>query len=84
MNWEVFITCAITGAGRPRDRSATRCRSRPEQIADSAVEAARAGAAVVHIHVRDPADRQGLARPRALPPGGRADPLAPTSTWSST
>ncbi|HEY1716363.1 MAG TPA: 3-keto-5-aminohexanoate cleavage protein, partial [Solirubrobacteraceae bacterium] len=31
----------------------------PEQIADSALEAARAGAAVVHIHVRDPATGQG-------------------------
>ena len=46
----------------------------PEQIADSAIEAARAGAAVVHIHVRDPRDRQGRARPGALPRGRRADP----------
>jgi uncharacterized protein (DUF849 family) len=53
MNWEVFVTCAITGAGDTTARS-DRVPVRPEQIADSAIEAARAGAAVVHIHVRDP------------------------------
>jgi uncharacterized protein (DUF849 family) len=30
------------------------CRARPKQIADSAIEAAKAGAAIVHCHVRDP------------------------------
>jgi uncharacterized protein (DUF849 family) len=53
MNWEVFVTCAITGAGDTTVRS-DRVPVTPEQIADSAIEAARAGAAVVHIHVRDP------------------------------
>lgn len=58
---EVFITCALTGGGgRP---STTNVPVTPEQIADSAIEAARAGAAVVHIHVRDPETWQGSRDP---------------------
>ncbi len=53
MNREVFITCAITGSGATQDRSPHVPRS-PKQIADSAIAAARVGAAVVHCHVRDP------------------------------
>ncbi|KPA21899.1 3-keto-5-aminohexanoate cleavage enzyme [Shimia sp. SK013] len=53
MNREVFITCAVTGSGGTQDRSPHVPRS-PEQIADSAIAAAKAGAAVVHCHVRDP------------------------------
>ena len=53
MNREVFITCAVTGSGGTQDRSPHVPRS-PQQIADSAIDAARAGAAVVHCHVRDP------------------------------
>jgi uncharacterized protein (DUF849 family) len=53
MNREVFITCAVTGSGGTQDRSPHVPRS-PQQIADSAIEAAKAGAAVVHCHVRDP------------------------------
>jgi uncharacterized protein (DUF849 family) len=53
MNSEVFITCAVTGSGSTQDRSPHVPRS-PEQIADAAIEAARAGAAIVHCHVRDP------------------------------
>jgi uncharacterized protein (DUF849 family) len=53
MNRNVFITCAITGSGNTQDRSPHVPRS-PKEIADSAIAAARAGAAVVHCHVRDP------------------------------
>ncbi len=53
MNREVFITCAITGSGSTQDRSPHVPRS-PEQIANSAIAAAKAGAAIVHCHVRDP------------------------------
>ncbi len=53
MNREVFITCAVTGSGSTQDRSPHVPRS-PEQIAASALDAARAGAAVVHCHVREP------------------------------
>ncbi|MEO9515565.1 MAG: 3-keto-5-aminohexanoate cleavage protein [Paracoccaceae bacterium] len=53
MNRDVFITCAVTGSGGTQDRSPKVPRS-PEQIADSAIAAGKAGAAVVHCHVRDP------------------------------
>ena len=53
MNREVFITCAVTGSGGTQDRSPHVPRS-PKQIADSAIAAAKAGAAVAHCHVRDP------------------------------
>ena len=53
MNREVFITCAVTGSGSTQDRSHYVPRS-PKQIADSAIDAAKEGAAVVHCHVRDP------------------------------
>jgi uncharacterized protein (DUF849 family) len=53
MNREVFITCAVTGSGGTQDRSQHVPRS-PKQIAESAIAAAKAGAAVVHCHVRDP------------------------------
>ena len=53
MNRNVFITCAVTGSGATQDKSPHVPRS-PQQIADSAIEAAKAGAAVVHCHVRDP------------------------------
>lgn len=53
MNREVFITAAVTGSGSTQDRSPHVPRS-PKQIADSAIDAAKAGAAIVHCHVRDP------------------------------
>lgn len=53
MNREVFITAAITGSGSTQDRSPHVPRS-PKQIAESAIDAAKAGAAIVHCHVRDP------------------------------
>ena len=58
MNPEVVITCAVTGAGdtvgKHPDIPVT-----PKQIAASALDAARAGAAIVHCHVRDPATGKG-------------------------
>jgi uncharacterized protein (DUF849 family) len=63
VNWNAFITCAITGAGETADRS-PHVPVTPEQISDSAIEAARAGAAVVHIHVRDPATGRGARDPQ--------------------
>ncbi|MEO1470138.1 MAG: 3-keto-5-aminohexanoate cleavage protein [Pseudomonadota bacterium] len=54
MNREVFVTCALTGSGQTQDRSPHVPRS-PAEIAEAAIAAARAGAAVVHAHVRDPA-----------------------------
>ena len=53
MRKKVFITAAITGSGGTQDKSPHVPRS-PEQIAEAAIAAAKAGAAVVHCHVRDP------------------------------
>jgi uncharacterized protein (DUF849 family) len=58
MNFEPFITCAVTGSGNTQgihpDLPIT-----PEQIANAAIEAAKAGAAIAHIHVRDPESGKG-------------------------
>ena len=62
MNHEVFVTCAVTGAGDTAGRS-PHVPVTPEQIAASAVDAAKAGAAVVHIHVRDPETGAGARDP---------------------
>jgi len=62
VNWEVFITCAVTGAGDTAGRSPL-VPVAPEQIADAAIEAARAGAAIAHIHVRDPETGKGARDP---------------------
>lgn len=53
MNREVFITCAVTGSGDTVSKS-SHVPITPKQIAEAAVEAAKAGAAIVHCHVRDP------------------------------
>ena len=50
---EAFITCALTGAGDTTGRS-DKVPVTPAQIAESGIEAARAGAAILHVHVRDP------------------------------
>ena len=53
MNKEVFITCAVTGSGSTQDKSHHVPRS-PKEIADNCIAAAKAGASIVHCHVRDP------------------------------
>ncbi len=53
VNWDVFVTCAITGSGDTTTKS-QHVPVTPVQIAESAIAAARAGAAVVHLHVRNP------------------------------
>jgi uncharacterized protein (DUF849 family) len=53
MNSDVIITCAVTGDDTKVKKS-PHCPIAPAEIAASAVAAARAGAAIVHIHVRDP------------------------------
>jgi uncharacterized protein (DUF849 family) len=53
MNREVFVTCAITGSGDTTSKS-EKVPITPAEIAVAAIEAAKAGAAVVHCHVRDP------------------------------
>lgn len=58
MNNDVIITCAVTGAADTTSRS-NLVPITPEQVANAAIEAAKAGAAVVHVHVRDPETGQG-------------------------
>ncbi len=59
---EVFITCAVTGAGDTAGRS-PHVPVTPDQIATAAIEAAQAGAAIAHIHVRDPQTGKGARDP---------------------
>lgn len=58
MNDNVIITCALTGAGDTVGKS-EHVPVTPEQIAKSGIEAANAGATVVHVHVREPETGQG-------------------------
>lgn len=58
MNRNVIITCALTGAGDTVGRS-EHVPVTPAQIAEAGMAAARAGAAIVHVHVRDPETGQG-------------------------
>jgi uncharacterized protein (DUF849 family) len=62
MNNEVMITCAVTGAGDTVGRHPG-VPVTPEQVADAAIEAAKAGAAVAHVHVRDPETGKGSRDP---------------------
>jgi len=62
VNYDVIVTCAVTGAGDTVGRHPG-VPVTPAQIADSAIEAAKAGAAVAHIHVRDPETGKGSRDP---------------------
>jgi len=64
MNEEVIISCAVTGAGETVGVHPA-IPVTPEEIANAAIEAARAGAAIAHIHVRDLQTGKGN-RDRAL------------------
>ncbi|MBI1774147.1 MAG: 3-keto-5-aminohexanoate cleavage protein [Proteobacteria bacterium] len=54
MNFGVFITCAVTGAGAITDKS-EHAQVTPGEIAASAIDAARAGVAMAHIDGRSDA-----------------------------
>jgi uncharacterized protein (DUF849 family) len=62
MQQKVIITCAVTGAGDTVGKHPA-IPVTPRQIADAAIEAARAGATVVHCHVRDPKTGKGTRDP---------------------
>jgi len=62
MNHDVFITCAVTGSGETVGKHPA-VPVTPEQIANAAIEAARAGAAIAHIHVRDQKTGKGARDP---------------------
>jgi len=58
MNYEVVLTCAVTGAGDTTSRN-PHVPVTPEEIAKAAIEAAKAGASAAHIHVRNPQTGKG-------------------------
>ena len=63
MNYDVVLTCAVTGAGETTGKS-IHVPVTPKEIADAAIEAAKAGAAIAHIHARDPETGQGSRDPK--------------------
>ncbi|SLN34407.1 3-keto-5-aminohexanoate cleavage enzyme [Roseovarius albus] len=63
MNFDVVVTCAVTGAGDTTGKN-PHVPVTPKEIADSAIAAAKAGAAVAHIHVRDLETKQGSRDPK--------------------
>ena len=56
MNNKVVVSCAVTGSGDTAKKHPN-LPITPKQIAEAAIEAAKAGAAVAHIHVREPDGR---------------------------
>ncbi len=81
MNPHVIVTCAITGAGDTVDKHPA-IPVTPRQIAAACVEAANAGATVVHCHVRDPETGKGVVGRKA---GSQPDfkEYTPAVTWRS-
>jgi uncharacterized protein (DUF849 family) len=63
MSRKVIVTCAVTG-NAPFNPKHPAMPVTPAQIAASCLEAAKAGASVVHIHVRDPETGKGSRDPR--------------------
>ena len=66
-NRKVVITCAVTGAIHTPSMS-PHIPITPQEIADAAIEAAEAGAAVVHLHARDPKTGKPDQSPEAFAP----------------
>lgn len=62
MNKEVIVTCPVTGTADTAEKNPN-VPVTPREIADAAVEAAKAGAAIAHIHVRDPETGKGTNDP---------------------
>ena len=62
MNRNVIITCAVTGSGDSVGKHPA-IPVTPQEIATSAIDAAKAGAAIVHIHVREPDTGKYSRRP---------------------
>ena len=62
MNYDVIITCAVTGAGDTVGKHPA-IPVTPKEVANAAIESAKAGAAVAHCHVRDPETGKGSRDP---------------------
>jgi len=67
MSRKVIITCAVTGAIHTPSMSKS-LPVTPQEIADAASIAAEAGAAIVHLHARQPEDGQPDQSPEAFAP----------------
>ena len=65
MSRKVIITCAVTGAIHTPSMSKA-LPITPQEIADAAVDAAEAGAAIVHLHARNPVDGRPDQSPEAF------------------
>jgi len=64
-NRKVIITCAVTGAIHTPSMS-PHLPVTPDEVADAAIGAAEAGAAIVHLHARDPKDGRPTQDPDAF------------------
>ena len=62
---KVIISCAVTGSVHTPTMSPYLALT-PDQIAEQAIEAAQAGAAILHLHARDPRDGRPSADPRVF------------------
>ena len=62
---KVIITCAVTGSIHTPSMS-PHLPVTPQQIADNAIGAAEAGAAIVHLHARNPQDGRPDQSPEAF------------------
>jgi len=65
MSDKVIISCAVTGSVHTPTMSPYLAIT-PEQIAQQAIEAAEAGAAILHLHARDPADGRPTPDPKVF------------------
>ena len=63
MNYDVVLTCAVTGAGDTTGKS-PHVPVTPKEVAEAAIEAAKAGASAAHIHARNPETGQGSRDPK--------------------
>ena len=87
-NRKVIITCAVTGSIHTPSMS-PHLPITPQEIADAAIGAAEAGAAIVHLHARKPADGLPDHYARDIETGGSgcaprrpSNPRSPPSTWA--
>jgi len=84
---KIIITCAVTGSIHTPSMSPY-LPWKPADIAAQSIEAAKAGAAILHLHARDPADGRPSAAPehfaRVLPPiASECDAVINISTGGS-
>ena len=74
----VFLSCAVTG-GMSVPGQSEAIPVRPEEIVESAVEAHEAGAAILHIHVREPQTGKPIAVRRMCTSCSMEAELAPST-----